>query len=105
MRFCGNCGSALESAPAGEERKLGSVLFADAVASTALAAGSDPERAARAPGSPTCTSLVVTRLRLGRRRERGERSTKQPAPPPPSACAPASFSLPGSSRVVTLAGF
>ncbi len=45
MRFCGNCGNALEvSASAGEERKLVTVLFADVVASTALATSIDPER-------------------------------------------------------------
>ncbi len=44
MRFCGNCGTALESqsAPA-EERKLVTVLFADVVSSTRLAAV-DPEQ-------------------------------------------------------------
>src|SRR3989304_3821168 len=44
MRFCGNCGSALEVPAAAEERKLVTVLFADVVASTVLAASVDPER-------------------------------------------------------------
>jgi class 3 adenylate cyclase/tetratricopeptide (TPR) repeat protein len=45
MRFCGNCGSALDTtAAAAEERKLVTVLFADVVASTALAGAIDPER-------------------------------------------------------------
>ncbi|MDQ7829884.1 MAG: adenylate/guanylate cyclase domain-containing protein [Armatimonadota bacterium] len=45
MRLCGNCGTALEGvAGAGEERKLVTVLFADVVGSTALAAAVDPER-------------------------------------------------------------
>jgi len=45
MRFCGNCGSALEvPAAAGEERKVVTILFADVVASTALSSSVDPER-------------------------------------------------------------
>jgi class 3 adenylate cyclase/tetratricopeptide (TPR) repeat protein len=45
MRFCGNCGSALAPAPPTiEERKLVTILFADAVASTTLAGAVDPER-------------------------------------------------------------
>ncbi|MGH2395821.1 MAG: ATP-binding protein [bacterium] len=45
MRFCGNCGSALTTpATSGEERKLVTALFADAVASTTLAGSIDPER-------------------------------------------------------------
>jgi class 3 adenylate cyclase len=43
-RFCLACGAALEPAPPLEERKLATVLFADLVASTALASGEDPER-------------------------------------------------------------
>jgi len=44
MRFCGNCGSALEAAGTAEERKLVTVLFADVVGSTALSGNVDPER-------------------------------------------------------------
>ncbi len=45
MRFCGNCGSALETpAAAAEERKVVTILFADVVASTALSGSVDPER-------------------------------------------------------------
>ncbi len=43
MRFCGNCGSGLAAAGP-EERKVVTVLFADAVASTRLAGQLDPER-------------------------------------------------------------
>ena len=43
MRFCGNCGSPL-GAPAREERKLVTLLFADVVGSTQIAATVDPER-------------------------------------------------------------
>jgi class 3 adenylate cyclase/tetratricopeptide (TPR) repeat protein len=45
MRFCGNCGTALEAlASSTEERKLVTVLFADVVASTQLSGAIDPER-------------------------------------------------------------
>jgi class 3 adenylate cyclase len=41
-RFCAACGAPLE-APAGAERKLATIVFADLVGSTALVAGRDPE--------------------------------------------------------------
>ena len=41
-RFCSACGSALET-PAGSERKVATVVFADLVGSTRLVAGRDPE--------------------------------------------------------------
>ena len=43
MRFCGNCGTPL-TAPAREERKLVTLLFADVVGSTQIATTLDPER-------------------------------------------------------------
>ncbi|MGH2347857.1 MAG: adenylate/guanylate cyclase domain-containing protein, partial [bacterium] len=43
MRFCGNCGTPLETPGAGEERKLVTVLFVDIVESTRLSAAVDPE--------------------------------------------------------------
>lgn len=43
-RFCPSCGASLAQAPAGEERKLATVLFADLVGSTELSGGQDPER-------------------------------------------------------------
>ena len=43
MRFCGNCGTHL-AAPAREERKLVTLLFADVVGSTQIATALDPER-------------------------------------------------------------
>lgn len=42
-RFCANCGAPVR-AGAPEERKLGTVVFADLVGSTALASAEDPER-------------------------------------------------------------
>jgi len=42
-RFCANCGSAL-GAPAAEERKLATILFADVIGSTDLGEQLDPER-------------------------------------------------------------
>ncbi len=42
-RFCPNCGAPVSVSPA-SERKIVTVLFADLVGSTALAAGLDPER-------------------------------------------------------------
>ena len=42
-RFCPACGAAVE-APASEERKLATVLFADLVGSTELGGAQDPER-------------------------------------------------------------
>jgi class 3 adenylate cyclase/tetratricopeptide (TPR) repeat protein len=42
-RFCLACGTALEAAPAGEERKVVSVLFVDLVGFTAGADRADPE--------------------------------------------------------------
>jgi class 3 adenylate cyclase/tetratricopeptide (TPR) repeat protein len=42
-RFCLNCGTALEPAPTGEERKVVSVLFVDLVGFTAGADRADPE--------------------------------------------------------------
>ncbi len=45
MRFCGNCGAALEPATAtAEERKLVTVLFIDLVDSTRFARAIDPEQ-------------------------------------------------------------
>ncbi len=45
MRFCGNCGTGLESqASSAEERKLVTILFADVVGSTKLAGAVDPEQ-------------------------------------------------------------
>jgi class 3 adenylate cyclase len=41
-RFCAACGAPLE-APAGAERKLATIVFADLVGSTTLVAGRDPE--------------------------------------------------------------
>jgi class 3 adenylate cyclase/tetratricopeptide (TPR) repeat protein len=41
-RFCSTCGAPLET-PEGAERKLATLLFADIVGSTQLAAGADPE--------------------------------------------------------------
>jgi class 3 adenylate cyclase len=43
-RFCHACGQAVDSAGAGEERKLATVLFADLVGSTELGSSQDPER-------------------------------------------------------------
>src|SRR5919202_4579849 len=43
-RFCPSCGAPVEGRPAGEERKLATVLFADLVGSTELGAAQDPER-------------------------------------------------------------
>jgi class 3 adenylate cyclase len=43
-RFCPACGAAVDAAALAEERKLATVLFADLVGSTALAAAEDPER-------------------------------------------------------------
>lgn len=42
-RFCLGCGSPLEAAPAGEERKVVTVLFCDLVGFTAASDGVDPE--------------------------------------------------------------
>ncbi len=42
-RFCLNCGSPLQAAPAGEERKVVTVLFCDLVGFTASSDGADPE--------------------------------------------------------------
>ena len=42
-RFCGQCGSPLQSAQAGEERKVLTVLFADLVDFTSRAERMDPE--------------------------------------------------------------
>ena len=42
-RFCGNCGSPLESRPVEGERRFATVLFADVVGSTAIAEQLDPE--------------------------------------------------------------
>jgi class 3 adenylate cyclase/tetratricopeptide (TPR) repeat protein len=42
-RFCLSCGSALQAAPAGEERKVVTVLFCDLVGFTASSDGADPE--------------------------------------------------------------
>ncbi len=41
-RFCASCGAPLQ-APAGSERKLATIVFADLVGSTRLVAGRDPE--------------------------------------------------------------
>src|SRR5262245_10940649 len=48
-RFCSRCGHALDltDAAAAEERRRVSVLFVDAVGSTAAAEGADPERVRR----------------------------------------------------------
>ncbi|HXG76646.1 MAG TPA: adenylate/guanylate cyclase domain-containing protein [Gaiellaceae bacterium] len=43
-RFCPSCGAALGAAPASEERKVATVLFADLVGSTELGGEQDPER-------------------------------------------------------------
>jgi class 3 adenylate cyclase/tetratricopeptide (TPR) repeat protein len=43
-RFCASCGAPVEKQPAVAERKLATILFADLVGSTALAANADPER-------------------------------------------------------------
>src|SRR5579872_7022307 len=43
-RFCPNCGAAVWSVPATEERKMVTVLFADLVDSTGMASRLDPER-------------------------------------------------------------
>src|SRR5919109_5437267 len=43
-RFCPGCGAKVEPERQSEERKLATVLFADLVGSTALAAPQDPER-------------------------------------------------------------
>lgn len=43
-RFCPNCATPVESAPAATERKLATVLFADLVGSTAFASSRDPEQ-------------------------------------------------------------
>jgi class 3 adenylate cyclase len=42
-RFCGQCGSPLQGPPAGEERKVLTVLFADLVDFTSRAERMDPE--------------------------------------------------------------
>jgi class 3 adenylate cyclase len=42
-RFCLNCGTAASQAPAAEERKVATVLFADLAGSTAFASSRDPE--------------------------------------------------------------
>ncbi len=42
-RFCPNCATPVAAAPAAEERKLATVLFADLVGSTAFASARDPE--------------------------------------------------------------
>ncbi len=61
MRFCGHCGSAL-SVAGPEERKLVTVLFADAVASTRLAGQLDPERLrTRLPGGRSVDALGTCR--------------------------------------------
>src|SRR5882724_6610487 len=43
FRFCGSCGAALAAAPARDERKVVSVLFADLVGFTSKAEQLDPE--------------------------------------------------------------
>ncbi|MDQ7829047.1 MAG: adenylate/guanylate cyclase domain-containing protein, partial [Armatimonadota bacterium] len=43
MRFCGQCGTLLPGAEAGEERRLVTVLFADLAGFTGLADALDPE--------------------------------------------------------------
>ncbi len=44
-RFCPNCGAAVWSTPATDERKIVTILFADLVDSTGMASRLDPERA------------------------------------------------------------
>src|SRR6266545_234081 len=58
-RFCPSCGASLESA-AGAERKLATLVFADLVGSTELAANLDPEevRARLAPFFETARSTL-----------------------------------------------
>ena len=43
-RFCPNCAARIDAAPAREERKVATVLFADLVNSTELGGSQDPER-------------------------------------------------------------
>ncbi len=44
-RFCPSCAAPVQQAPApADERKVATVLFADLVGSTAMAASQDPER-------------------------------------------------------------
>jgi class 3 adenylate cyclase/tetratricopeptide (TPR) repeat protein len=43
-KFCPSCGAPAETAPATEERKVATVLFADLVGSTSLGSSQDPER-------------------------------------------------------------
>src|SRR5919199_1714123 len=43
FRFCGACGASLEARPAGEERKVVTVLFCDLVGFTARSDQADPE--------------------------------------------------------------
>lgn len=66
-RFCPNCGAAVESLLATEERKMVTVLFADLVDSTGLAQRLDPERARDVLGSffdAAATELQALRGRM-----------------------------------------